>query len=297
MGKQIDTAKAISIDPNYSDRKGYNPAFLGTGERRVPLPTLTPAMRANVAPVNPPAGGSRSYVLNYHHYSVVMNKQRRLAWFTAVNVDGTAIQEVKRETDRWSYDPRVDRACQIGPELYNKNDLDFGHLTRRLDAAWGSDPISARTANDDTFHYTNCCPQHKLFNRNKSTWAGLEDYIFHNALAERMKVTVFTGPVFQDDDPTYRTVQLPRLYWKLVVMVRQDGSLSATAYKLDQSQLLPDLTKGIFSFGEYKTYQVAVSNIQALTGLRFGRLAQHDPLANVKSLFTQELASPADVVW
>ncbi|MCL5997889.1 MAG: DNA/RNA non-specific endonuclease, partial [Chloroflexi bacterium] len=156
-------------------------------------------------------------------YSAVMNGARRLAYFTAVNIDGKAFQDVSRDSDRWSFDPRIDRNSQIGSELYGDNDLDFGHLVRRLDAAWGSTPQVARIANDDTFHLTNCAPQHKLFNRNKSTWAGLEDYILSNAIATNLKVSVFTGPVFGDGDPEYRGVKLPQQYWKVVVILKQGG--------------------------------------------------------------------------
>src|SRR3989337_175929 len=41
--------EAISIDPDYSNRKGYNPNFLGTDAKRVPLPQLSDEMKANAA--------------------------------------------------------------------------------------------------------------------------------------------------------------------------------------------------------------------------------------------------------
>src|SRR5262249_47194612 len=160
---------AVSIDPDYSNREGYDSEFLGT---RVALPVLTPAQRANVALNVRAAPGQDATVLAYHHFSVVMNKARRIAYYTAVNIDGNISRRIPRARDRWFFDPRIDRRDQTGGGLYAGNDFDQGHLVRRLDPAWGADANTARVANDDTFHYTNCSPQHKNFNRNQSLWAG-----------------------------------------------------------------------------------------------------------------------------
>ena len=48
-----------------------------------------------------------SQELRYHHFSVVMHRPRRLALFTAVNIDGKLAQRPSRERDRWYLDPRV----------------------------------------------------------------------------------------------------------------------------------------------------------------------------------------------
>lgn len=270
--------EAVSIDADYRNRRGYDPGFLGNGQRRVPLPTLSDALRKKAA-VNQQAASNRDPLeLPYHHYSVVMNKKRRLAFFAAVNIDGRKISSVPRDRDKWFFDPRISRNEQSGSSIYQRNPLDKGHLVRRLDAAWGDDPVMARTASDDTFHWTNCTPQHAEFNRNKTTWAGLEDYVLKNADVEDLKVSVFNGPVFDESDPPYRGVNLPREYWKIVVMVKKSGQLSATAYLLSQQALIQGLEEA-FAFGQYKTFQVPVHRIEALTGLDFGPLAACDPLA------------------
>jgi endonuclease G len=65
--------------------------------------------------------------------------------------------------------------------VYRDNDLDRGHLVRRLDPAWGASDAEARAANDDTFHFTNASPQHREFNAGQTLWAGLEDYLLSQA--------------------------------------------------------------------------------------------------------------------
>jgi endonuclease G len=272
-------SRGIQIDPDYSNRRGYEPEFLGSGGLAVPLPAL-PDDLAQEAAINTLATADPRYVLPYHHFSVVLNSERRLAFFTAVNIDGALSRSPKRRSDRWFFDPRVPEEQQTGEDVYTANDLDLGHLVRRLDPAWGSSTAIAKLANDDTFHFTNCSPQHKDFNRNKTRWAGMEDYILRNADNLQFKVNVFTGPVFAADDDRYRGVQLPRQFWKVVSMVKTNGELSATAYLLSQRELLQDLRRARepFSYGAYRTYQAPLTRIEELTKLSFGTLVEADPL-------------------
>jgi endonuclease G len=271
----------IEIDPDYSNRTGYDPVFLGDD---VPLPALTEELAAQAA-LNTEATAEPRYLLPYHHFTVVINKPRRLAFFTAVNIDGALSREPKRARDHWYFDPRLAQDEQTGKDVYDGNDLDLGHLVRRLDPAWGETDGVAKLANDDTFHFTNCSPQHKDFNRNKTRWAGMEDYILQHADNLKFKVNVFTGPVFAADDDAYRGVQLPRQFWKVVTMVKADGGLSATAYLLSQSDLISGLrTREPFSYGAYRTYQVPVRKVEELTGLSFGTLVDADPLARERGV-------------
>lgn len=265
----------------YAGSVGYDPDFLGL---RVELPGISKQWKGDLAQLKDGSG----HELKYTNFSVVMNKRRKLAFFTAVNVDGAQLVALKRDADRWYFDPRIERDDQMGPEVYAKNDLDRGHLVRRLDPVWGS---QAAEANEDTFHFTNCSPQHKHLNQ--QTWQGLEDYILRNADVHNLRVSVFTGPVFRADDMLYRDkFQIPAEFWKVVVMVKEDGKLSATAYLQTQKNLIVDLE---FAFGEYKTYQVPVTRIEALSGLDFGALRNLDPLANIEASLGRVIHTPQDI--
>jgi len=266
----------------YEGMIGYHEAFLGN-EHVIPLPALQPALEGDVATT---AAGSRE--LTYTHFSVVMSRSHRLAFFTAVNIDGGQLKKLPRDTDAWYYDPRLDRALQCGPELYNDNALDRGHLVRRLDPVWGEE---AAKANDDTFHFTNCSPQHNRLNTR--TWLNLEDYILENAGTHSIRLTVFTGPVFRSDDLVYRgQFRIPAEFWKVVVMVKEDGSLSSTAYLQSQKNLISDLE---FAYGQYRTYQVPVATIESLTGIDFGTVRTHDPLATIESTAGRWIDRPGDI--
>ena len=255
----------------YEFADGYDTVFLGE-QHVIPHPIFKQELMKDIAPLQ--TGG---YVLDYTHFSIVMSKSRRLAFYSAVNIDGNQLKNIRREKDNWYYDSRIDRAYQAGPDLYRNNDLDRGHLVRRRDPVWGK---RATAANEDTFHFTNCVPQHK--DLNQRTWLDLEDYILDNAVNHQLKVSVFTGPVFKETDPWYRGIQIPEEFWKIVVMVKQNNRLSATAYLQTQKDFIGSLE---FSYGAYQTYQVAITQIEAVVGLDFGLLRDADPLLGSESSF------------
>jgi endonuclease G len=247
---------------------GYKSNFIGT---EVPIPKLTSAQKKNVAR---PKG---SLTLDYTHFSICMNQQRRLAYFTAVNIDGNGLKKIIRKKDKWSFDERIQETYQCGNDIYKKNKLDKGHLVRRLDPCWGPDEI-AKKAEIDTFHYTNATPQHEILNR--KIWNDLEDYILMNTDKSNLKINVFTGQVFDENkDPHYRDIQIPLRFWKIVTMTKENKELSATAYILDQEKEIGDMVKPRFVFGEFRTYQTSISEIEQLTSLDFGDLKKYDPKA------------------
>ena len=277
--------EAVTLERRaYDGLAGYEEKFLGN-DFPIPLPALGEEALRDVAALSGEAGN----VLRYAHFSVVMNRVRKLAFFTAVNIDGAQLKNVPRSSDRWYFDPRLQREYQYGPELYADNDLDRGHLVRRLDPVWGGD---AERANEHTFHFTNCSPQHRHLNQ--KTWLELENYILQNAGSHGLKVNVFTGPVFRDDDMLYRgEYRIPAEFWKVVAMVKDDGNLSATAYLQTQKNLIDDLE---FAYGGYKTYQVPISRIEAITDLDFGTLRQADPLAGVETTVVgRVIEGPEDI--
>lgn len=283
----------IEIDPDYASRRGYDPAFLAGWE--IPIPALGPASAAlaAVSTTDPTSG----HVLHYHHYSVVMNRRRRIAFLTVVNVDGRTATRVRRERDRWVADPRIAADEQTDEALYRANALDRGHLVRRLDPAWGATAAEAKRAADDTFHFTNASPQHADFNQRQTAWAGLEDYVLENADNRDLTVSVFTGPVFADDDDLYRGILLPRQFWKVVAMVRSDGTRSATAYLLSQAALLADLEAvEEFSYGAYRTFQVPVARVALLADLDMAVLEAADPLAGLEATRAREVRGPDDLI-
>jgi len=283
----LDAYEGISIDPDYGKRSGYEPKFLGTGSLEVNLPTLSPELQQSVAVLK---NGDASGLLKYHHFSVVMHAHRKLAIFTAVNIDGKRGKRLERANDKWFFDPRLDRDFQVGDALYKANPLDRGHLVRRLDPAWGRLAV-AKVANDDTFHFTNCSPQHA--NLNQKIWNDLEDYLLDSAAEDSIRLSVFTGAVFEASDPTYRGVQLPRRFWKVAVMKDTQGDLLAAGFIQSQAKMIRGLEEADFLRQEMRTDQFPIAQIEALTGLAFGLPGSADPLADAVDLQLVESVNSA----
>jgi endonuclease G, mitochondrial len=283
----LETEAPTTKPDVFAGRDGFDENFLGTCHFRVPLPCLG-KWEDDVAPVSDDSGN----VLKYRHFSVIQSISRRLPLLTAVNIDGEKSLKLKRKGS-WRLDGRLEPEHQIGNELYRNNPLDRGHMVRRRDPGWGDDRPEAQEAEIDTFHYTNCIPQHAKLNQ--KDWVGLEDYILEAAETRDFKVTVFTGPIFREDDrklksqPGAEDIPIPEEFWKIAVMVRSDTSLlSATGYVLSHGKMIRDLVEAQFIYGEYKTYQVQITKIEEATGLDFGLLSQFDPLGrNLETTFSQ----------
>jgi endonuclease G len=231
-----------------------------------------------------PGPDAPTILLDYTHFSVRLLPARRLAAVTGVNINGQALVPLGRE-GTWHYDSRVPRGLQAGPEVYQHNDLDRGHLVRRLDPVWGDDS-TALTANQDTFTYPNAAPQAAAFNQGKELWAGLEDHVLNHASQYDARISVFTGPVLDAGDLPYRGIQIPRKFWKIAAWT-MDGRLAAAGFLLDQSPLLgpEELARVVRErlladepppLGPYRTFQVLIADIAALTGMVLTRLAAAD---------------------
>jgi len=218
-----------------------------------------------------------------------MSKSRKLPILTAVNIDGRQARRVFRSDDKWFIDQRILEEDQLGNELYRGNDLDRGHMVRRLDPVWGAQE-EAEEANEDTFHYANSAPQHMDLNRR--VWNDLEDYLLDAATAKDLRMSVFTGPVLREDDRQYRDlVRLPREFWKVAVIVDvRDDELLAAGYVLSQGDMIRDITETPFVFGEFRTFQVLISSIAEATQLDFGALVARDALHRARG--EREVAPP-----
>ena len=288
-----ELGQEVTIDQDWTNRKGYDPSFLGIV---IPLPKLSASQEANTVTVPPQfRRDGQKFLLNYHHYSVVMNKKRRMAWFSAAMIDGTRFKDFKRGKDQWFLDPRLASKFQMGEELYAAANTDRGHLTRFKDLSWGATKEEAVTATNDSFHFTNCALQLDGFNEGRERWQGLEQFLLEqHAKKDERKMVVITGPVLLGSDPIYRnpsmnySARIPLAFWKVCCLRRQDGTLAATGFKLGQEDIteLPGFEEK-FDIG---VAQVTIRELQDLTGLDFGVLAQHDHFAESGDPGTLEIA-------
>lgn len=274
--------------------------------------------------------GDDPHELRYHHFSIVMNADRRLAGFTAVNIDGALIKAIIRDTKTVIDDPSLadlgieslggegaeasDDFCpdrrilpeeQMTREFYEKQKVagfeepsaptriarifQKCHIVLRGDPAWGPTDEVAVKAERDTFFYTNAAPQVGFFNqgselnrpgsKGKLRWRAVESYVLRNAVTMRKRVTVFAGPVFDDDkDPEYRfESRLPMRFWKIAVW-SDDRALRAIALLADQRPVLkimpeafgPEAFADSEELARVTEFLSTVKELELLTRLDFG---------------------------
>ncbi|MEO1221500.1 MAG: DNA/RNA non-specific endonuclease, partial [Pseudomonadota bacterium] len=273
----------------FEGREGYDEDFLA---EKVPWPTFPEGKFALAKPSD--GTDERPHELRYQHFGVMYCAQEKSSVVTAVNIDGEQSRKLKRTRDRWYFDMRIDRDIQIGKQDYSNVGCDRGHLVKREDPNWG-DAATVKLANYDTFHYPNAAPQHSGLNRSRAQWLGLEEHIIESARTHDFRATVFTGPIINDSTVYEDGVTIPLEFWKVVVMMTIDDDdasadptlrLHATAYLLSQGQLIHSMLSNRnrnesvegFKFGEYRTFQISIADLEAATEYDFGELRDADPL-------------------
>lgn len=308
-----DMIEKVNVDQsNYENRTGFNPDFLGTDTLRVPLPVVKDATLKRET-LSFTYKGTKGTEVKYWNYSVIMHKSRKLAIYSAVNVDTNQRPDnAGRDGDRWYSDPRVGDEYEIDARFYKEqsnfeadrslNPFDRGHLTRRLDAQWGESEEIAKSNGDDSFHWTNCSPQHWQLNQGKKRWLGLEDFVIKTFAKDTGRACVINGPVFdaplshrgQDEnmvpdiqgnphkDPIFGDVAIPKLFFKVVACEGENGKLRVAAFLMSQEDFLrtvdrlkgmPPLQEEILTPIEARLYQIKVTDLETLTGLDFGPLS------------------------
>jgi len=297
---------------------GYNPQFFT--DCKLSLPRLSTAQKKQRAPLL--SSKAKRYELAYTHFSIVLNKERRFAFFTASNIDGKAWKALVEQGEDFSPEGRIAPAHQTGNELYNlhggpgKNDFDKGHIVKFQDPQWGKD-ADIRLAASDTMHFANCVPQHQSLNR--GAWKSLEDYIVKKFTkktgVDGQKISVFAGPALLADDPFYidkvqgRAFQIPVHFWKVIVYKSKDGVYSAVAFLMSQKNILlqhkfvVETIEGtaetraaqkapaadfFTDFTKGEPYQVRVDFIEKITGLKFG-------LAHLRQPYTKQ--EPTEIIF
>lgn len=267
---------------------GYNAKFLSGAT--IPMVQIDRNVHHNLVT---PRGGSKNFILHEEHYSVVLNKDRRLAIVSACNIDGSAIPKEKiPRKGSFRNHPNIDAKFQLGTTFYDLcgSVLDKGHLTKYEDVIWGKGITveKAQAIAAGTNYYSNAVPQHQKLNRGK--WSSLELYILDTETEKNeMKVCVFTGPILNENDPLFKkfvdeeSIQLPLHFWKIVVY-KKNKKLFALGFMMSHQSLLkksklvrmqtqrgPVQGEDEVYFMDFKhkdLYQVRVEQIEKLAGIK-----------------------------
>ena len=265
---------------------GYDERFLGDP---VAAPKLSATLKHDTLTT-----AEQDYMLHHTGYSVALSASRRLAWFSSANLDAAQHQGIRRKNlqSQWKIEPEITPESVVTRPWYQASNklLQRGHLTPADAMEWGVDETEAIERANSTFFYSNAAPQMRRLNC--AEWRVLEAYIGAEAAkAGHSRLSVHTGPVLASDDPVYLpqpqadvSLQIPRLFWKVVYYHNPDNILCRVGFLMSQEHLLREsqlvswpagqqrgaAAGGPFAdLGDQKTYQVKVAFIGKLTGLKF----------------------------
>lgn len=287
----LKKSEANKIDKNYSNRDGYNENFITSN--KIPLPEISD--KESIAPLYSDQPNYKEGVLKYEHFSIVINKEKRCAFYSATNIDGATYKSINRKTgeitdrnnlnqdegETWYEDDRINPDYHLNQPFFSgwSHFFDRGHLTRRTDPSWGTEEEALR-ADADTFHFSNCSIQHFRFNQTVKYWQGVERYILEKGVINdgvNNKISVFQGPIYDDKiDLWADDFQIPSKYFKIAVWRNKQKELKAVGLIIDQSNLLSEERKNL---GQPKPanninvneWRVAIKEIEKLTNLKFGK--------------------------
>jgi endonuclease G len=211
--------------------------------------------------------------------------------WSAVNADYTPAKRRKTRkqfgSETWAADPRIAGNLQIeDQDLYDPaKKFDRGHIVSRDDTAWGDTAQEEIYANSDSYHWTNCTPQHEGFNRDvgefHGLWGQLEDHIRSQAKNVGYRMSIFAGPILDDahdikHDFGGGPLTVPVRFWKVLMVTEEAASkqpsLRAYGFILDQLPAIQKYGLEKFDAGGLKVYQVKLGDITKPSGVSLAKI-------------------------
>jgi endonuclease G len=258
---------------------GYDPNFLGE-KFKIDIPWINYDVFTDVLKRSELRN---NYIADYLHYSVVMSRKNRQAYFSICNLDQT--KYIKADGRRWFLDERIGEENQLDNRYYKdpevgSNKWDRGHLTRRTAVTWGESESVARRASNESCSYANACLQHEYFNE--------DEWRIPEKIAEKMdrdlngRLSIITGPLFTPTDRWFDPVdfdippgRIPSGFWKIIYYIDKKKSeaageevLGCEAYVVDQDQLSIE-DRGGAKRTDISTLQITTTELSDLTGIEF----------------------------
>lgn len=297
-------SKRLEQNIDFVACKGYQSRFLGQSHQ-IAFPQPQASIKKFIAKII----GTDAILLNYHNYSCIFHSLRMMPLISGINIDGDPLkrQDKTEREDSWLRDRRLGFDIQLDNDFYEKSGFDRGHMSRREDANWGNTPEDAKRNADMTCFFTNACPQVAQINRSnsgkdKGLWGKLENVVLEKGASlengQTAKISVFNGPIFKDDDPVFRGIQIPLDFFKIVLWLTDTGDLRATAFKLSQQELLGDIDFEQLDFDQnitFKEFQCSIKSLQKETKIDFSDFFKFDtfegPEGNDLPLNSAELAT------
>lgn len=239
---QVTPAQEIEVNELSKSVSGYS-------DFRNPTPKK-PEDNSVSSPVNVPrkAQDKEYPIISYSAYEVMYNPEYKIPRWVRYELLASETDGVwSRKGLKFTSDPSVNYP-QAEDNDYRNSGWSRGHMAPAGDFKWSS------TAMEETFYFTNCCPQNQALNAGQ--WSTLEKKV-RNWANRYGSLMVYTGPIVLDN--TYGTigynkVVVPDAFFKAILAGNQ-----AIAFVMYNHNNNANLQKCAMS----------VDDLEALTGIDF----------------------------
>lgn len=216
---------------------------------------LAPGNPSN-ATANP--ANANNYLLSNKYYAVSYNRQKAIANWVSWRLVKNSFGDASRQNDFRPNQNLPNDWTQITPNDYNGSGFDRGHLCPSADRS------SSIEGNSSTFLMTNIAPQtHDL---NAGPWEKLETY--SRSLAKRNNTIFIIAGQYGDDGKLRNKLTIPTNYWKVVVILPNNGEVSAINRETRVIAVDMPNVDGI-SGQNWRDFKTTVRQIEQKTGYNF----------------------------
>lgn len=203
-----------------------------------------------------------SQILEYTGHTLSYNNETRLPNWVAYELTGEEAQGENPRKDKFARDPKAVGA-QGSKEDYRNSGWDRGHMAPAGDMKWST------KAMDETYYFTNICPQNHQMNN--GDWKKLEEKCREWAV-KYGSIYIACGPIITDNTHGRlgeNQIVIPDKFYK-VLLIQKDGKYQGagfiyTNYPKRDSKV--STRPGQDNPLEY--YMVSIDQVEAATGIDF----------------------------
>lgn len=189
-------------------------------------------------------------IIRHTGYTVSYNKDTKLPNWVSYELTRAETKGKEKRSNRFIADPLVKGAIATNAD-YTRSGYDKGHMAPAADMKWS--PV----AMNESFYFSNMCPQHPQLNRRG--WKKLEDRIRDWAVADSA-IIIICGPVIKQQPKTIgkNKVVVPQQFFK-VILSPFVKPMRAIGFLFNNEQSVDPLS----------AYVVTVDSIERLTNMDF----------------------------
>lgn len=189
-------------------------------------------------------------VITHTGYTVSYNQAWRLPNWVSYELSRSKTKGAEKRTDKFIANPKI-KATMATNSDYLRSGFDKGHMVPAADMKWSS------TAMEESFYFSNVCPQHPELNRRK--WKDLEAKVREWAQADSA-IIVVCGPIVNRKSKTIgkNRVTVPEGFFKVIL----------SPY-IKTPQAVGFIFKNERSTEPLRKYVVTVDSVESVTGMDF----------------------------